>query len=272
MSEIKLKDFSDYVDFINTWIVNQPKKGYGIKGEIAEFLGVNTSYLSQILSGSLKLTEEHAIRMAEYFNFNGIEADYFLALVAHDRAGTANLKKYYKGKLADLKTELNQVISQREESKKDGLDQYFSSWIYTAIHIALSIRPMTLEELADFCGFVPESLRPMVNFLHSHNFLIEKNGKFEHSKENVTLAKGNEHLKLHHNNWRLRGIEEIQKNNEDNLHYTSIISCSVADSLVIKEKIRELIAEIREIIKESKDEDVFCFTADCFKIFDSPQK
>ena len=49
-------------------------------------------------------------------------------------------------------------------------------------------------------------------------------------------------------------------------HFSSIVTMSKKDIPALKEKILDCIKEFRTVIKDSKEEDLFCYTFDLFSL------
>ena len=73
-------------------------------------------------------------------------------------------------------------------------------------------------------------------------------------------------IRRHHTNWRNQAITSIDKNEEEALHYSSVLSMADKDVPKIKEIMIKAIEECREIIKVSKEERLQIITMDFFKI------
>lgn len=84
---------------------------------------------------------KQALRLGKFWGFGGREARYFVDLVNRERAGTKELQEFYQSSLARLKEE-QEVLSKRFEQEDvvgDRQSIYYSSWIYSAIHILITI-------------------------------------------------------------------------------------------------------------------------------------
>ena len=266
-----IEQFNNHIDFINTWIQKQPKQGYGIRAQMAKLLRVQTGYLSQVLSGSIPLKEEHALSLVEYMGLNQTETDYFINLLAIERAGNQKLKSYYQDKAKQLKKQILESITIDEKNSHqtaESLEQYYSSWLYVALHILTSVHPVKAKELSLTLGIDEDKLTDVLNHLNEIGFVEKDNDLYLHSTKQVHIAKENRWVNQHHANWRIKSIDDLHKNDGDSLHYTSIISCSKEDFESFKEKMREMIKELRGEIKDSKEEIVCCYTLDFFSVFD----
>src|SRR5438105_2654396 len=95
-------NFSASRPFLRDYIARLPRKGWGEVTRIATHLSVSTTYVSQVLAGHLSFTPEQAQRLASYLGLSSLEADFFIYLIHHERAGSEDLKNYWRVKLDDL--------------------------------------------------------------------------------------------------------------------------------------------------------------------------
>ena len=52
----------------------------------------------------------------------------------------------------------------------------------------------------------------------------------------------------------------------DNLHYTTVVSLSTKDVQRLKERLIREIESLRQIVKDSKEEELHAFTMDFFRV------
>jgi len=88
-------------------------------------VSVGATYEYQIFKGAAQLNLEHGLKLSEYFGFNDLETEYFLALIQKDRAGTAHLKAHFGKQIGKLREKaLN--LSQRFKFDKELDEKLFS--------------------------------------------------------------------------------------------------------------------------------------------------
>ena len=95
--------FSSSRDFLRAYIESLPKKGWGEIQRWADHLGVQTSYVSQVLSGMKTFNVEYSVRLAKHIGLSGLELDYFVLLIEKERAGSVEAQDYFDEKLQRLK-------------------------------------------------------------------------------------------------------------------------------------------------------------------------
>src|ERR1700722_2167771 len=104
--------FDNYKEFINKRILLMPNRGRGQYRKMANFLALNSVNVSQIFKGDRHLTLEQACDLSEFFGLSEVEADYLIALVEMERAGSHKLKVKIRKRITDL-LERSQDLKQR---------------------------------------------------------------------------------------------------------------------------------------------------------------
>src|SRR4051812_26541065 len=141
-ASVSLFEFTDYRAYLRAHVARLPKNGRGELTRIAAHLAVNTTLLSQIMSGAREFTPEQAFALSAYLGHSVLEADYFSLLVQIERAGTKDLKDHLERKRKGLKTDALKLAARISHQKKLS-DQdravFYSSWIYSAVHLYTSV-------------------------------------------------------------------------------------------------------------------------------------
>ncbi len=73
-------------------------------------------------------------------------------------------------------------------------------------------------------------------------------------------------MRTYHSAWRHKALMQLQIEDPDALHFTSLYAMSRADLQTIKDQILEVIATARRPMPESKEEECVCFSLDFFKV------
>lgn len=263
-------DFRDYKAYLKYLIAQKPGKGRGVQSQIAQKMGCQTGYVSQVLNNDANFSLEQIESLNQFLGHNYDEGHFLILLVELARAGTPDLRKRFQHEI-DKVLKQRLILKDRVDIKKslEPVDQatYYSSWYYAAVHVAFSIPELrTRENLKDFLGLSDQTLNEAITFLTSVG-LVEKKG--DHYVQGVTrlfLGKDSPMIKKHHTNWRMRAIHALDGDIDQNLHFSTVVSLSKSDLLMIKEKLVKSIEETRAIIRESKEEAVCCFNVDFFSL------
>lgn len=262
--------YHDYKDYLKARIESaEPRHGY--ISQLAAAAHCQRSYLSQVINSNVQLTSDHALGLSKYFRLTEKETDYFLLLVELARAASLSLKERIKSKLEKLRKESitlsKRVNAQTIDQTSSKLDQYYSSWVWIAIHIIVSIPEFqTTESISQKLG-VPEVLvQKTLEKLKHMGYVNNKNNKWSYKGADMHLSHDSPLVNLHHNNWRQRSQLDSALLSEESVHYTSVFSMTEYDYVILRDKILEWIDESRKIIGPSAPETLVCFCLDFFKV------
>jgi uncharacterized protein (TIGR02147 family) len=262
-------EFNDCRDFIRHHISQLPSGGRGELTRIAGALAVNTTLLSQIMSGSRVFTMEQAYKLSQYLCLSELETDYFSLLIQIERAGSADLKRYLEKKLDDLKKEALK-LSKRIEHEKSLSDNervvFYSSWIYSAVHLYSSIRRegVTIEEVATRFQIPRVRAIEVMGFLTRAGLCMEETGRYTMGVQSTFVEKGSPYLLKHHSNWRVKAIQKSESLADSEMMYTGQVSLSKEDFERIRETLSDALKDIMKTVKDSPADEVACLNIDWF--------
>ncbi|MBC7372185.1 MAG: TIGR02147 family protein [Bdellovibrionaceae bacterium] len=243
----------------------------GLKSKAAKFIGVHSTLVSQVLHGKLTINLEQAEKMSRFLGHNEEESHFFLLMVQKARAGTKNLENYFQNQLNQI-MKTRQVIKKRV-GKTDSIAaedelRYYSSWKFSAIHVALSIPDLNnAAALANHLDIPIAQVRAMLDFLTQTGLAVSKElGNFEIGPKHIHLSSESAQVRNHHMNWRMRVLKSLDKETRSNLHYSSAVSLSTADTEKIKELLIQNLNSMNKVIQTSKEEQVYGLNFDFFNL------
>lgn len=265
----KIFSFNSYKEAMGYYLVEKAR--WGQMTRAAEFLGCQVSFLTRIIKDKLQLTPDHAFNLADFLGFNADEKNYFLVLVDFERAADPKYKSHLKANLEQLKKK-NESISERTNrghlSSEAFKANYFSSWIYTALHFMVSIPKY--QKIEEICT----RLNLKKNITLKHLDELKEQGLVDSSKDNNWEFKsGNFHLNknsplviCHHQNWRTRAIIDAQDFSNESIHFTAVYTLSENDTLKLKEMMLEFISSANRVVQTSENEECVAICCDFFKL------
>lgn len=263
-------EFENYRKFIENYIKSLPQHGRGEVSRIADHLKVQTSLVSQILNGKKDFTIEQAHSLCSYLGLPTIDTDYFLLLVQAERAGTHDLKRYFKEKIKELR-EKSKQLSQRLRQDQDLTEvekaTLYSGWHYTAINLLTSIPgyhdPDTLSKALNLPR---EKIVEALKFLVETGLCRSEGGRFYLGPQITHLEKKSPFVSRHHHNWRLQSMQRAEVLSDDELMFTSPLTLSEKDFQHIREELVELIKKVSSVVRASPEERMACLNIDWFYI------
>lgn len=268
---VSVFNYMEYQDYLRAWIADLPQGGRGELARIARHLEINTTLLSQIMSKSRDFSMEQALGLGHYLGLNKLELEYFLNLVQLSKASHHLLKKHLLEKLGELRTSSKKLATRIKHEKNLSDSEkaiFYSSWLYSAIHLFTSIheKGVTAEDVSQRFDLPRSKVTDILRFLCDAHLCVETKGYFTIGTQSTFVPKGSPHLNRHHLNWRIKSMEKVEMLEDEELMYTAQISISKSDF----EKIRELaigfIQKVNEIAKPSAAEEIVNLNLDLFKL------
>lgn len=262
-------EHQNYKDFVQYRLSTLPKKGYGQYGKLARQLGVNAVVVSQIFKGDRELNMDQALEVSQFLGLSSLEEEYFLLLVQLARAGTSKLKAYIRVQMDRLRSEagdLQKVVTRTQELSDEAKAIYYSSWYYSGTRLLLgSDERHTVPDLAERLGLPNEKMRYIVDFLLRHGLATEQNGSLRSAPSQTHLGANSPHISRHHTNWRMKGLERIEKIDEEELFYTGPMSIGEKDLARLRSELVQFIKQFSKQVADSPSEKLACLNIDLFK-------
>jgi uncharacterized protein (TIGR02147 family) len=261
--------FRDYKAYLLEVLKKSPNRGHGFRSRLAEAAKCRLSYISQVLHKHAHLSLEQAEAINLLLGHNSAESDYFLLLIQLARAGTPALRSRLEHQAQEAQEKNKQLKNRVAYSKTISPEEqqlYYSSWIYSAVHILVTVPEYRdREALARRLQVPIEKVHSVVRALVGMQLLHEKEGKLTPAENRIFLPADSPLVKNHHANWRLRALELVDPANKQDLHITSVVSISEEDGKLIREKLLAAFASVNQIVRPSKEEELFTICLDFFR-------
>lgn len=271
MNIVSVFEFDDYKSFIKAWIAARPGRGRGEKSKIAAAVRCHSAYISQVLERSAHLSLEQGSDLSEYMGIGVQETRFFLLLLQRERAGTKLLKKHFEAQIQEIleaRTLLRNRLGSSQTLEAKDQTTYYSSWLYAAAHMAVSLPHFqTRDALAKKLGVPPSRVAEILTFLTAVGLAVEEGGRFRPGTASIYLPENSPLVSKHHGNWRLQALRSMDSPHLHDIHYSSVATLNQRDLPKVRAILVKAIEEIRTIIKASTDEDiVFSYGLDAFRV------
>lgn len=262
--------YEKFDTFLENEVVKNSRFKRGDKKELAEYINIHPTSLSQVLNRTRAFTDEQVFLLGEYLNLSEMENQYVLLL--HQIENTHN--KTYKARLLKRKESIKKKslnLSTRIEKDKALSDEeksvFYSSWYYTCIWVFISIEGgKTRDDIHHRFQLDMKKINEVLEFLIRADLCYQEGGVFHHKINRTHLEKTSPFLKQHHANWRIKSIEKKDRSEEADLSFTAPLSLSKKDYNMLREEMVGLIAKVSDTVKDTHPEDIFCFNMDFFKV------
>ncbi len=231
-----------------------------MRSELAEHLGCQSGYVSQVLQNLSDFSLEQGIKISQFFSFSEEESHFFMLLLQYAKASTQELKKYFEYQIKQIqkqRLEIKNRIKINTDLNAEDYHQYYSSWEYAAVHILTSIpQYQTREQICKKLHLNQARVHEVLNFLVNKGLVDEKNNKFIIGKKRIHLTKDSPYILSHHQNWRLHSTRTLSDKNPNNINYSGVFSLSETDIEKIKEILLKAIEQNEKTISASGEEEM----------------
>lgn len=246
----------------------------GYKSSMARAMGCQASYLSQVLVGKVNITPEQALALADFWNFEELETEFFLTLVNYERAGTERLRRRLRKAIEELREKSYLFRSQHRGNVKplvkvnpEDAIFYWSNWECTAIFEYLKLpEARKLSQIAqrfhlplEFVGRLLERMKRM-GLVEVENDLWKAAGEIEISVDEIGLIQSFHRAMRDRANYRLITPETML------MTFTLIGGISKSDLHVVSNLLREMTVKAASLQKESQAEELVSLCVDFYLV------
>jgi len=260
--------FDDYMEILKADLAeNTAVRGY--QARLAKAGAMHPSYFSRILNHSTHLTLDQAAGLCDFWELNHDETHYFLNLVHFARASSPHLKRILEAEIKTLKKKHDELGDKLPAEKMDIHKEniYYSTWLYCAVHVLLTIPQFRSESaISQKLGIPLKKVHNILKTLESLELVQKSRSGWEPKKSSIHLSNLSWMSAIHHSNWRAKMIDVVQFQGQDNLHYSGIHSLSVRDFAKLRERIKEFLIEVDQVVRPSKEEELCCLLIDWAKL------
>ena len=264
----KLFEYSDYKAYVSDWIASRANGGRGEKAKIAERARCHPAYISQVLTGPSHFSLEQAESLNELLEHGEDASVFFLLLVELGRAGTKALRKHFERQIQKILNQRLQLKNRFTDKKSLTIEHqatYYSHWAYCGVHMAvLNPATQTPGAIAKYFDLSLAKTVEILDFLTSVGLVKNELGLFTPGDMRIHLDHDSPMISKHHTNWRMQAIKALDQKSPQELHYSGVISLSYEDLPRVREELVKALEKIRALVKDSKDETVYCYALDLF--------
>jgi uncharacterized protein (TIGR02147 family) len=267
--EKSIYDFDNYKDFINSLIQSKPGGGRGIKTMLAAALSCQTPFISQVLAGDLDFNQDQSLACAFFFGLTKEEIDFFLLLVSLEKAATIELKKFLMNSLQAKRETYKQIknrMKMKESLSFEHQMTYYSTWLYSAVHMALTIEDLrSRESLAEKFKLSLTRIDKTLEFLITAGLVEKRGSTFHPTGAWYHLDKMSVNINKHHTNLLIKSIQSLDQPKENDLHYSAFFTCSKKDVAKLEELLLKLLTDFNSIVRPSAEEELVAINLNLFR-------
>jgi uncharacterized protein (TIGR02147 family) len=265
---VNIFDEDDYKKILRALVKEKSDSKRGFYRKMAEYLGVNPSLISQVVSGSRDFTEEQTVSICEFLGLPKLESRYLLTLVQVARAGSVQLKSYHLETLTAIKiqaTNLSERVSKTRSLSDAEKAKFYSSWVYSAIQLCSTLdKPMRFKDVCSKFNLPPSDAQRIIGFLQEIGLIIDDRGVYKPGPSDTHLEKASPYISNLHRNWRLKAMQLADAIRDEELMYTCNFSVSRKDFATIREIFFKTIQDFLDTAQKSPAEEIAQFNLDLF--------
>lgn len=266
---VKVFHFNSYKKFFNAWIQQQPNNGHGEYRRLSIALGISTTMVSQIFNGEKDISMELACEMTEYLHLSDDEADYFLLLVEHSKAGSVKLRSRLNKQIQERQDKAKKLENRlKKEHSLDGHSKqlYYSTWLYPAIRILADIPDINSAEVIAQRLQVPKNqIMKMVDFLLENHIILKKAEKLSMGPAHIYLPPGDPLATRNLQNWRQLAFQKMNFQSDETFFYSGQYALSYEVAELVRKMLPDFIESILKEVRPSPSETTRCLNVDFFE-------
>ena len=268
MMDLSVFEHTDYKHYLAAIGDSRPR---GFRKALAAATLCQTAYISHVLNGPGHFNLEQAEAAARFLNMNRDETRYFLAIVEYGRAGTTSLKEVLGEQIDEMRErqlQLKKRVGIQATLSRENQAVYYSSWHYAAVHMATTVPSLrSRPALGRALRISPRKLNSVLDFLVSVGLLARSGELYLPGSTLLHLERDSPFIFQHHANWRSQALASLHEEHSDTaVHYSSVVTLSAEDARKVRSLITQNLGEWIEVVKESKEEEVFGLCLDFFRV------
>lgn len=261
----------DYKKYVLKKCKKNSESDRGEFTRLANYIGVNSSFISQVLKGDKHFSLEQILKCSQYFTLTEMEEEYLIHLHQYDRAGSDDLKKFFHKKLLKIikkKNKVSEVLKTHKSLSFEEQSIFYSNWYYSAIRLSTEIEGMdNLNAISEYFNLNKKTVSDVINFLLENNLIEKKNNRLSILNNMTHLKNDSPFINNHHKNWRIKSLENYSHFDQNiDLAFTSPLTISEKDFLEVRAEILDFIKKLSSKVSASKSEKLACLNIDFFSI------
>jgi uncharacterized protein (TIGR02147 family) len=265
-------DFQDYRSFVRHCLENgTAAKPRSTKKSLADHMKCHATFISHVVADKAEFSTEHAVRFCSYYGLDEDSSDYFLDLLARDRAGDVPTREIYDRRLERQRLAwltLHNRLKSEERLSGEHQRRYFESWLLQLVHLCCMLPGRnTLTAVTDGLGLPSDRIEGALRELTNMGLLEKAGEHYETRPKKIHLDRSSPTFKTCHGNWRVKIAADVAATQEpEGIHYTSAMTISQAAAEQLRKDILDHIAAARDAAVQSDPEEVYILALDLYQV------
>lgn len=260
----------DYREVIKEAMKLKSRKGRGQRAALSTFLRCQPTYISHVLSGRAEFSLEQVEAACRYFGFTITQQHYLILLVNWQRAGTKELKQYFRSLLdrsLQESREIKNVVGNKSHLSDKQRAEYYRTWRHAAIHMLLTIPDYNnVAKIAQQLRISESKVQETIEILHSSGLIQIVDNEIKVLHETLHLDRTDPEIQTFHTQHRLKALEALSEVKETDLHFSTFFSCAAEDLPKLKDALLKTIESLAAILKKSSPDTIGGLNIDFYEI------
>jgi uncharacterized protein (TIGR02147 family) len=260
----EIYQYTDYREYLQSMLA-APPLGRGTRQKLAEHLGCQPSFISQVLSGKNDFSLEHAYKINGFLHHGPDEIQYFMCMVQFGKAGSKDLRNYFSSTLDSLKKSkyaISKIVPSAHLSEEDVM-LYYGNWLAVSIHMLVSIPQFqSREKLFERLRAPRPEFDRAIAFLLRARLIAEQGPALATGENHIHLGKDSPNAQVASVLTRLRVLGNLDLSDQEAINYSLNFTISEQGFHELRKRIFDFISEVRPLIENGES------TRFCTIIFD----
>ncbi len=166
--------------------------------DLAEFIGVQATYLSRVFNSEAHLNSDQLDRLCEFFILSAEESEYIFLLVEWEKSSYHSRKTKLKQKIENLKSNFKDTGSFLKAEKvkpiiQENMSQYFLEPYAPVVHSFFAIEKFALNPnlIGVEIGLSPQKLKSILTLLEKLGLIVfdEEINRYKMTSDHLHLEK-----------------------------------------------------------------------------------
>jgi uncharacterized protein (TIGR02147 family) len=266
--KLDIYQYEDYRLFL-TDLIGKNASIKGFRTRLATAARCQKSFLSQVMTGTVHLTPDHAANIATYLKFDHDETSFFIDMVIYARAGSEALKTFLMERIAQSTMEKQKIANRFNEATQIDFQHhaaFYSRWYVSATYMLLG-QTQNLDEISHRLGIALSVVESTVETLKRIGLTVRDEEGLLINKESNLFLKESPFRNAFLSSWRHVGSLKQQLPETKSDFFTMIWSISKESKGQVKAIFLEAISAAKVICAAPQnEEELICVNLDFFDV------
>ena len=187
--------FKDYRKIVKNLVFHRNQIGDKLTYQkLAEMIGVQKSYLSQVLAGRAHFSADQIYLLCEAFHLDSEQQTYLQLLLDYEKSGVSKRKSQLAERIKKMQSEKQSPEKQLEAPEvrfESFSDEYFINAMIQKVHLGLEIEHFSQnpQDLRAQLGLSTERFTSIIETLQRMGLVEYRNGRYKARNTHYNLSK-----------------------------------------------------------------------------------